>query len=74
MTSSAGLAPERRAYHPHITLARWEGRAPGINRVLEQNGGIGSVPWQVNEFILYESRLGQGGAHHEALAEYPLQA
>ena len=23
---SVGLEPERRAYHPHITLARWKGR------------------------------------------------
>ena len=26
---AAGLAPERRAFHPHITLARWNRRAAG---------------------------------------------
>lgn len=69
---SAGLEPERRAYHPHITLARWKGRVPGLNRFLEQHGGLSSEPWQVGEFILYESRLGREGAHYEAVAHYPL--
>ena len=69
---SAGLEPEHRAYHPHITLARWKGRAPGIDRFLEQQGGLTSEPWDVGEFILYESRLGREGAHYEAVQCYPL--
>lgn len=69
---AAGLAPERRAYHPHITLARWKGRAPRLERFLERNGGLSSEHWEIGEFTLYESRLGQGGAHYEAVAEYAL--
>lgn len=69
---SAGLAPERRAFHPHITLARWKGRAPGIDGFLEQHGGLTSGPWEVGEFILYESRLGREGAHYEPLEAYAL--
>ncbi len=69
---SAGLEPEGRAYHPHITLARWKGRAPGIDRVLEQHGGLASEPWDVSEFILYESRLGRDGAHYEPVERYRL--
>ena len=69
---SAGLEAERRAYHPHITLARWKGRAPGLDRFLEQHGGLHSDPWEVGEFILYESRLGHDGAHYEPLERYAL--
>jgi 2'-5' RNA ligase len=69
---SAGVEPERRAYHPHITLARWKGRTPDLGRFIEQNGGLRSDPWEVGEFILYESRLGRDGAHYEPVAEYAL--
>ena len=69
---SAGLAPEHRAYHPHITLARWKGRQSGLDRYLEQHAALASEPWEVGEFILYESRLGRDGAHYEPVAAYPL--
>lgn len=69
---AAGLAPERRAYHPHITLARWSGGKPRLNLWMEQHGGLRSEPWPVRDFILYESHLGQSGAHYRAVARYPL--
>ena len=68
---SAGLEPERRAYHPHITLARWKGRAAGLERFVERHASLTSEPWDVDEFILYESRLGREGAHYEAVERYP---
>lgn len=69
---STGLEPERRAYHPHITLARWKGRAPGLDAFLERHGGLASESWEVGEFILFESRLGRDGAHYEAVERYSL--
>ena len=69
---SAGLTPERRAFHPHITLARWKGRTAGIDRFQERHGGLSSEPWDVKQFILYESRLGHEGAHYEPVERYPL--
>lgn len=69
---SVGLEPERRAYHPHITLARWKGRPKGIDHFLELAGGLRSDPWEVGEFILYKSHLGHAGAHYEPVAEYVL--
>jgi RNA 2',3'-cyclic 3'-phosphodiesterase len=69
---SAGLEPDRRAYHPHITLARWKGRAQGLDRFLDQNAALSSDPWEVGEFILYESHLGREGAHYEAVMACPL--
>jgi RNA 2',3'-cyclic 3'-phosphodiesterase len=68
---SAGLEPERRAFHPHITLARWKGKV-SLDRFLKSNAGLASDPWEVAEFILYESRLGRDGAHYEAVESYPL--
>ena len=62
---ATGLQPERRAYHPHITLARWSGGKPNLDSWLEQHSALRSDTWAVREFILYESRLGQGGAHYE---------
>lgn len=69
---SAGLPAEQRAFHPHITLARWKGKAPRLDRFLDAHGGLSSQPWQVDEFILYKSRLGHEGAHYEPVATYPL--
>lgn len=68
----AGLEPERRAYHPHITLARWNGGKPNLDDWLERNTALRSEAWAAREFILYESHLGQSGAHYEPVAAYPL--
>ncbi len=69
---AAGLPPERRAYHPHITLARWSGGKPRLDGWLERHSGLRSEPWPVREFVLYESRLGQSGAHYEEVREFAL--
>jgi RNA 2',3'-cyclic 3'-phosphodiesterase len=69
---SAGVEPERRAFHPHITLARWKGKAPKVDRFIERNGGLVSDPWEVGDFILYESHLGRAGAHYEPVEKYSL--
>ena len=69
---SEGLLPERRTFHPHITLARWKGGVPGLAAFIERHAALSSEPWQSREFILYESRLGRDGAHYEAVAAYPL--
>jgi len=71
---SAGLDPEHRAFHPHITLARWKGRRRHeIQRFLERAGGLSSDPFAVNSFALFESRLSRHGAHYEQVTDYPLE-
>ncbi|WP_294173514.1 RNA 2',3'-cyclic phosphodiesterase [uncultured Sphingomonas sp.] len=67
---AAGLEPERRAYHPHVTLARWKCGAAPVQPFLERHANLASEPWQVARFTLYESHLGRSGAHHEAVADY----
>ena len=68
-----GLEPERRAFHPHITLARWKGRrAREVADFFDRRRGLASAPFAVTEFILFESRLSRHGAHYEEVASYPL--
>jgi 2'-5' RNA ligase len=68
-----GLEPERRAFHPHITLARWKGRRTReLESFLERKGGLSSDPFLVDRFILFESRLSRHGAHYEKIAAYEL--
>jgi 2'-5' RNA ligase len=70
---SVGLEPERRAFHPHITLARWKGRrAREVKDFLERTGGLSSDAFTVDSFILFESRLSRHGAHYEEVARLPL--
>lgn len=64
---SAGIAPERRSYHPHLTLARWSRSEPALDAFLHQHAALSSEPWPVEQFDLYESQLTRGGAHYELI-------
>lgn len=69
----AGLPPERRAFHPHITLARFNRRSAAFADALAaRNRALASPPFAVTEFILYQSHLSRHGAHYEAVASYAL--
>ena len=70
--SAAGLNPERRAFLPHITLARRGRDAIDPAGWLEAHAALSAPPEPVGEFILYESHLGRDGPHYEPMAEYPL--
>jgi 2'-5' RNA ligase len=71
----AGIAPERRAFHPHITLARWNSRRTReVADFLERKRGLASQPFTVDAFTLFESRLSRHGAHYEEVASYPLHS
>ena len=70
---AVGLEPERRAFHPHITLARWKGRRTReVASFLERTRGLASASFEVRQFILFESRLSRHGAHYEEVATYAL--
>ncbi|MGZ2412087.1 RNA 2',3'-cyclic 3'-phosphodiesterase [Sphingomonas sp. F9_3S_D5_B_2] len=69
-----GVEPERRAFHPHITLARWKGRRTReVADFLERTRGLASEPFAVESFLLFESQLSRHGAHYEEVASYPLE-
>ena len=54
---AVGLPPERRAFHPHITLARWRGQRSREVREYLDGRALGSPTFPVDRFILFESRL-----------------
>ena len=71
----AGLEPERRAYLPHITLARLPRSAahdPAVERWVAEHAALASAPFTLTHLVLYESHLGRGGARYEAVARWPL--
>jgi RNA 2',3'-cyclic 3'-phosphodiesterase len=68
-----GLGPERRAFHPHITLARWTGRSSiAADGFVERTRGLSSAPFAVDRFVLFESHLSRHGPHYEAIETYLL--
>ena len=69
----AGQEPERRAFSPHITLARWNRRnAEAVEAFLRRHADLRSEPFAVKEFILFESRLSRHGPHYEEITVFPL--
>jgi 2'-5' RNA ligase len=70
---SIGLESERRAFHPHVTLARWKGRRTReVHDFLQRKRALASEPFAIDSFALFESHLSRHGAHYEEVASYPL--
>jgi 2'-5' RNA ligase len=70
-----GLPPERRAYLPHITLARLPrtaGGDPAIDQWRARHAALSSDAFTPDALILYESRLGRDGASYEPVMRVPL--
>ncbi|MGQ0660610.1 RNA 2',3'-cyclic phosphodiesterase [Sphingosinicella sp.] len=67
-----GLEPERRAYIPHITLARLHRAAGPVGGFLEQAGNLASPLFTVERFALFESDLTEERAVYSILADYLL--
>ena len=68
----AGAQPERRAYLPHITLARLSGGAGPIDSFLAAHAALTSPRFTIDRMTLFESHLGHGGAHYAPVEHYPL--
>ena len=69
---AAGLEPEHRKYHPHITLARTNRGTPPLGPFLARTAGLRLGPWTADSYILYESFLRPEGSVYEAVVRYPL--
>lgn len=69
-----GHRPEKRPYHPHVTLARArDPRGDGaLAACVEPLGGVERLPVEVREIVLYESTLSRSGPRYEALQRAPL--
>jgi RNA 2',3'-cyclic 3'-phosphodiesterase len=69
----AGLAPEPRNFHPHVTLARIRAaKPPAIAQWLERQGGFFAEPFTVQRFVLMSSRASTGGGPYIVEETYPL--
>ncbi len=70
---SQGVARERRAFTPHLTLARIE--PPGLHErlraVIQDNRAREFGSFQTREFYLIESKLKPSGAEYTTLASFP---
>lgn len=68
----AGVEPDRRAYRPHITLARLNRASGPIDGLLAAAGGVTSAPFRCDAFNLYESALTPTGAIYTLVERYRL--
>lgn len=73
----AGLALKSERYTPHVTLARFGSGLRGemaeeVRDFVATRASMTTEAFDVEEFILFRSRLGKSGASYEALASYPL--
>ncbi|UYY60006.1 RNA 2',3'-cyclic phosphodiesterase [Sphingomonas sp. S2-65] len=68
-----GLDPERRAYRPHITLARMKPGTAITDGFLQDHAALSSAPFALDHFLLFESHLGHDAASYEAVERYPLR-
>ena len=69
----AGLVPEGRKFHPHVTLAKLKNGAVRHAGDFEVQHSLFRIPEvAVEAFHLYSSRLASEGATHTVEATYPL--
>lgn len=70
--SRVGVAPDQRAFLPHITLARLKRSSGPVGSLIEEAGGLASTPFTVDQFALFESDLTPDGAVYSIAERYPL--
>ena len=70
-----GIPPEKRTFHPHLTLARFESPqdSRGLGDAVEALGSPEFGNETLNEFHLYQSVLKRAGAEYSRLVTYPLR-
>lgn len=67
-----GIEREKRDFHPHLTLARFDPPqpVPQLQVTLAQNGPLEFGGTRSGEFHLYRSQLKRGGAEYSKLATF----
>ena len=70
----AGLKPETRNFHPHMTIAYLRGTpVDKANRFTQRASDLETEAWMATHFSLYSSWTTRGDANiYEAEADYPL--
>ena len=68
-----GLDPERRKYHPHVTLARLKDTPIGrVGNYLAEHAMFSTPAFEVAEFTLFSSTLGREHSVYDALSSFAL--
>lgn len=67
-----GVAPDERAYLPHITLARLKRSSGPVGNLLASAGDLSSPGFAVDHFALFESDLTAEAAVYSIVERYPL--
>ena len=68
-----GLEPERRKYHPHVTLARLKDTPIGrLGEYLAEHAMFSTLRFEVAEFALFSSTLGREHSVYDALSSFAL--
>ncbi|HEU4319016.1 MAG TPA: RNA 2',3'-cyclic phosphodiesterase [Acidimicrobiia bacterium] len=60
---AAGLSPEERPFHPHLTLSRIRPPAD-VRHLLEEEI---ELSWRCEKLVVYRSHPGRGGARYEPI-------
>ncbi len=69
----AGIDVPYKRYIPHVTLARLhDASREDLDRFMQEHKGLTAGPFEVSEFILYESHQGQNGYRYEPIGRYAL--
>jgi 2'-5' RNA ligase len=68
----AGLAPERRRFRPHVTLARLKAAPTARLQDFIAAHNLLRATVRADAFVLYSSQLAHGDPVYTALATYPL--
>ncbi len=61
-----GFMPERRPFHPHVSIAR---KLTAAAKRVE----FEPIRWVIDRFVLVESKSIPGGVQYQVIDEYPLQ-
>lgn len=69
-----GIEPEKRAYSPHLTLARIKEPVPlqALHQAIEALPSTEFGRFTAGRFYLYHSRLSPSGSVYTKLSDYPL--
>ncbi len=71
--ATVGIAPDPRAYRPHVTIARFARTAMPPLDLAHRLPAPARWPLRFEEVRLYESLLTRDGARYETIARYPLE-
>ena len=68
-----GFKVERRAFRPHVTLARFKRQAGSVEALMSEYGDSPFGQFHVAEFVLFESTPDPAGSVYSVVERFPLR-